>query len=128
MKHPQQRRDGQTLSEEGRLAVLANSPKGRQLAAHPPQAQCRTKRHILPLLKHNTNYNMQKKGRWLPSISKQTIQMQLVPGTPHATTPGSWSTTTIRKQAQKTNQLQTNKFKQAINKSRNVKQQPKQTQ
>ena len=104
MKRPQQRRDGQTVSEVGRLVVLANSPKGRQLAARPPQAQCRTKRHILPLLPHTTNYN-----RITTYKKKDMVRMHLaanhskavwcVPGTPHATTPGSWSTTGIRKAA-----------------------------
>jgi hypothetical protein len=81
MKRPQQRRDGQTVSEVGRLVVLANSPKGRQLAARPPQAQCRTKHHILPLLPRTTNYNRittelqhTKKRAWFACISQQTIQ------------------------------------------------------
>jgi hypothetical protein len=108
MKHPQQRRDGQTLSEEGRLAVLANSPKGQQLAAHPPQAQCRTKRHIPPLLKHNTNYNIQK--REMAGIHLEANHSNAA-CTWHATcdNPGQLEHQHNQKRDQKTNQLQTKK-------------------
>ena len=123
MRRPQQRRDGQTVSEVGRLAVLANSPKGRQLAARPPQAQCRTKRHILPLLPHTTNYNRittelqhTKKRARFACISQQPIQRRWgVVCTWHATCDNSRQLEHHRhqKSVQMTNQLQTRRIKRA---------------
>ena len=121
MKRPQQRRDGQTVSEVGRLVVLANSPKGRQLAARPPQAQCRTKHHILPLLPRTTNYNRittelqhTKKGYGSHASRSKPFKGGVV-CTWHATCDNSRQLEHHRHQesGQMTNQLQTRRMKRA---------------